>query len=326
MKLATYRCEGLPRLAVAVAGDTCLFDIQRAATRHGAPDAAFSSMLALIDAGPAALDRMRRLVEQEGGDTSLGVAVADAEFLAPVPVPRQMRDGMSFPLHILQAPMGMQRLAARLRGDEKAAAEVKPLPELPAVYRQRPIYYITNRFSVVGHGATVRWPRYSKIMDFELEFGIFIGRTGANVPASKAREHIFGYTIYNDFSARDAQMLEMPGMLGPAKGKSFDSGNALGPWLVTTDEIADPYQLAMSARVNGETWARGHSSGMLYSFEEQIAYITRDETLHAGEFIGSGTMGGGSWLELGRFLESGDTVELEVEGLGVLSNKVMRQE
>jgi 2-keto-4-pentenoate hydratase/2-oxohepta-3-ene-1,7-dioic acid hydratase in catechol pathway len=239
-----------------------------------------------------------------------------------------MRDGMSVPLHILQSPRGQRKLAARAKNDmeELARIEAEPLGELPEVYRKQPIYYITNRFSVRGTNTTVKWPRYSKVMDYELEFGIITKNKGANIPASKARDHIFGYTIFNDFSARDAQRIEMEGRLGPAKGKSFDGGNVLGPWIVTPDEIGDPYRLKMEARVNGEIRSRGTTEGMLFPFEEIIAHVTKDETLMPGEFIGSGTVGNGCGLELGLYLEHGDTIELEVEKIGVLRNKVERQD
>jgi 2-keto-4-pentenoate hydratase/2-oxohepta-3-ene-1,7-dioic acid hydratase in catechol pathway len=117
----------------------------------------------------------------------------------------------------------------------------------------------------------------------------------------------------------------MDGRLGPAKGKSFDGGNVLGPWIVTPDEIGDPYKLKMEARVNGEVRCASISEGMLFPFEDIIAHVTKDETLMPGEFIGSGTVGGGCGLEIGRYLEHGDTIELEVEKIGVLKNKVERQ-
>jgi 2-keto-4-pentenoate hydratase/2-oxohepta-3-ene-1,7-dioic acid hydratase in catechol pathway len=239
-----------------------------------------------------------------------------------------MRDGMSFPLHILQAPRGQLKLAARARNDmaELARIEAEPLGELPEVYRKQPIYYITNRFSVRGTNTTVRWPRYSRVMDYELEFGIVTKNKGADIAVSKARDHIFGYTIYNDFSARDAQRIEMEGRLGPAKGKSFDGGNVIGPWIVTPDEIDDPYKLKVEARVNGSMRSQGATEGMLFSFEEIIAHVTKDETLMPGEFIGSGTVGNGCGLELGWYLEHGDTIELEVEKIGSLKNKVERQD
>ena len=209
---------------------------------------------------------------------------------------------------------------------ELARLDAEPLGDLPDVYRKQPIYYITNRFSVRGTNTTVKWPRYSKVMDYELEFGIITKNKGANIPASKAGDHIFGYTIFNDFSARDAQRVEMEGRLGPAKGKSFDGGNVMGPWIVTSDEIGDPYNLKMEARVNGKMRSQGITQGMLFSFEEIIAHVTSDETLMPGEFIGSGTVGNGCGLELGWYLEHGDSIELEVEKIGVLKNKVERQD
>ena len=234
---------------------------------------------------------------------------------------------MNFEIAALAFSRGAQALQARREGGETAyrAALQAPLGELAEVYRRIPIFYITNRFTVVGPDATVMWPRYSEVMDYELEFGIVTRRTRANIPVREAGDHIFGYTIFNDFSARDRQGLEMQGRLGPAKGKSFDGGNVLGPFLVTPDEIGDPQALRVAVRVNGETRASADTSGMLFSFEEILAYASQDETIHAGEFFGSGTVGGCCGLEIGRFLESGDTIELEVEKIGVLRNKVLRQ-
>jgi 2-keto-4-pentenoate hydratase/2-oxohepta-3-ene-1,7-dioic acid hydratase in catechol pathway len=327
LKLATYSAGGQQKVGLVHSNDSQLFDVAAAAGRNG-NNPAFASMLSLIDAGEAALDTARVLFEKHGEDESLSVAVAGTEILAPVPEPRQCRDGMSFPLHILQAPRGQQKLAARAKNDmaELARIEAEPLGELPEVYRRQPIYYITNRFSVKGTNTTVKWPRYSKVMDYELEFGIITKNKGANITAAKAKDHIFGYTIFNDFSARDAQRLEMEGRLGPAKGKSFDGGNVMGPWIVTPDEIGDPYKLKMECRVNGQVRSSGVSDGMLFPFEELIAHITQDETLMPGEFIGSGTVGNGCGLELGWYLEHNDEIELEVEKIGVLKNKVVRQE
>jgi 2-keto-4-pentenoate hydratase/2-oxohepta-3-ene-1,7-dioic acid hydratase in catechol pathway len=328
VKLATFRSGGIEKVGVVHSNDTRLLDLAAAADRAGKPDPAFASMLALIDAGSAALDQARALFDQHGTDPGLSVDVAAAGILAPVPEPRQMRDGMSFPLHIRQAPRGQLKLAARASNDiaELERLNAEPLPDLPEVYRRQPIYYITNRFSVRGTNTTVKWPRYSKVMDYELEFGVVTKNKGANISASKAKDHIFGYTIFNDFSARDAQRLEMEGRLGPAKGKSFDGGNVIGPWIVTPDEIGDPYRLKMEVRVNGKMRSQGTSEGMLFSFEEIIEHVTKDETLMPGEFIGSGTVGNGCGLELGWYLEHGDTVELEVEKIGVLKNRVERQD
>jgi 2-keto-4-pentenoate hydratase/2-oxohepta-3-ene-1,7-dioic acid hydratase in catechol pathway len=326
VKLATYRAAGQEKVGLVYQHDRKLFDVAAAAGRNGG-NPAFASMLSLIDAGPAALDAARSLFDKHAGDDSLSVDVAGAEILAPVPEPRQCRDGMSFPVHIVGAPKGQRRLAARAKNDmaELARIDAEPPGELPEVYRKIPIYYITNRFSVRGTNTTVKWPRYSKVMDYELEFGIITKNKGANITAAKAKDHIFGYTIFNDFSARDAQRLEMEGRLGPSKGKSFDGGNVMGPWIVTPDEIGDPYKLKMECRVNGEVRSQGVSDGMLFPFEEMIAHISQDETLMPGEFIGSGTVGKGCGLELGWYLEDNDEIELEVEKIGVLKNKVVRQ-
>ncbi|MCC6633675.1 MAG: fumarylacetoacetate hydrolase family protein [Gammaproteobacteria bacterium] len=328
MKLATFSKGGAQRVGIVHANDKKVFDLAAAAERNGAPNLAFASMLSLIDAGEKALDAAREAFAKSVSDAGLSQDVSAVEVLAPIPEPRQMRDAMSFPLHIMQAPKGERRLAARAKGDmaELARIDAAPLGELPEVYRKVPIYYITNRFSVGGTNTTVKWPRYSQVMDYELEYGVITKNRGANIPASRAKDHIFGYTIFNDFSARDAQRIEMEGRLGPAKGKSFDGGNVLGPWIVTPDEIGDPYRLKMEARVNGEVRCSAVSDGMLFSFEDIIAHITQDETLMPGEFIGSGTVGGGCGLEIGRYLEHGDTIELEVEKIGVLKNRVERQD
>jgi 2-keto-4-pentenoate hydratase/2-oxohepta-3-ene-1,7-dioic acid hydratase in catechol pathway len=179
---------------------------------------------------------------------------------------------------------------------------------------------------VGGPDSVVRWPRYSRVADYELEIGIFTRRSRADIPVEEAAAHIFGYTIFNDFSARDRQGREMQGRLGPAKGKSFDGSNVLGPWIVTPDELGDPQALNVAVRVNGETRGQGTTAGMLFSFPQILAYASQSETIHAGEFFGSGTVGNCCGLEIGRFLADGDVVELEVEKIGVLRNKVVRQD
>lgn len=315
MKLATFRDPHGARIGVVAAEERRLFDLTAA-------DPAFSDMLTLIDAGESGLQRAREVLAQRGGDDRLWLGLDTVELLAPLPQPRQMRDAMSYATHIRQSGAGMRRLAAMLAGDAAAAAKVVPAADIDPVYRERPIYYLTNRMSVGAPESVVRWPRYSRVADFELEIAAVIGRTGRDVAAEEAAGFIFGYTIYNDFSARDAQMRESAGRLGPAKGKSFDGGNVLGPWIVTRDELPDPQGLAVEVRVNGEVWARNTTADMLFGFPQIIAYIARDETLHAGEVIGSGTVGNCTGLELGRFLHDGDVVELVVERIGVLRNRI----
>ena len=327
MKLATFRHQGTERIGIVHSNDSGLFDLALAAKRGGQDAGSLGSMLDLIDAGDRGLDAARTIFQSRVNEADLTHKVSDVELLAPLPVPRQMRDAMSFPIHILQGPRGGAKMAARAKGDmaELARLEAEPLGELPEVYRQVPIYYITNRFTVGAPGSTVKWPKYSKVMDYELELACITKGRGANISAARAKDHIFGFTIFNDFSARDAQRIEMAGRLGPAKGKSFDNGNVLGPWIVTPDEIVDPYNLRMQARVNGETRCDSTSSGMLYSFEEIIAHMSQDETIMPGEFIGSGTVGNGCGLEIGVFLKSGDRIELEIEKIGILANTVVSQ-
>ena len=195
---------------------------------------------------------------------------------------------------------------------------------IPEIWYRQPIYYKCNRFSVAGPDTTVVWPKYSQLMDFELELACVIGRTAKDIAREGALDHIFGFTIFNDFSARDAQFAEMAGRLGPAKGKDFDGGNVLGPWIVTRDEIGDPHALNMEVRVNGERWGGGNSASMHHKFPDILAHVSNSETLYAGEVVGSGTVGTGSGNEMGRYLKSGDVVELEIDKIGVLRNTVVR--
>ncbi|MDI6025048.1 fumarylacetoacetate hydrolase family protein [Corticibacterium sp. UT-5YL-CI-8] len=327
MKLATYQTEGgARRIGIVHDNNMRLFDLAEAARHAGRDVPAFASMLDLIDGGAAALKQASELFEAHKEVAELSGAISDLTLLSPLPEPRQMRDGMSYETHIRQSGRGMRRLVAAGDAQALAALDAEPLPPLADIYRKIPIYYITNRMIVQGHDATVTWPRYSKVMDYELEYGIVVGKTGANIQEAEARDHIFGYTIFNDFSARDQQSMEMPGWLGPAKGKSFDGANVLGPWIVTKDELPDPYGLKASVRVNGETRCESTTAGMLFSFEKILAHMSQDETVHAGEFVGSGTIGNGCGLETGLFLEDGDVVELEIEGIGTLRNTVVRQQ
>jgi 2-keto-4-pentenoate hydratase/2-oxohepta-3-ene-1,7-dioic acid hydratase in catechol pathway len=261
----------------------------------------FSSVLEIVEGGQNALDRAQEALEH----SPVVLGRQSVTLLAPIPQPPQMRDFLCFEKHLLQAFRAIGK-------------------NPPQTWYERPVFYHPNRFSVCGTDDEVPWPAYSERLDFELEFGCYIGRPGKDISKQRAREHIFGYTIFNDFSARDEQTKEMAGQLGPGKGKDFDNANAMGPCLVTADEIGDPYRLEMVVRVNGEEWGRGNSRDMHWKFEDCIAHASRSETLHAGEFFGSGTVGNGCGLESLRFLKPGDTVELEVEGIGILRNRVVK--
>jgi len=331
MKLVSFLrpSEASPRVGVLL-DDRTVVDAAEAwqAMAHG-PAPHLASMLAVLDRGPEAFDDLAAVVEfaQEQRPLDVLHALDRVRLCAPVPRPRSIRDCMVCEGHVTQAIRAIvkRRRPWIARADAALARIGRGFLRPPAVWYRQPIYYKGNPHSVVGHGADVRWPVGEERLDYELEFGIFIGRTGRDIPASQAASYIAGYTIFNDFSARDLQLREMAGRLGPAKGKDFDTGNAMGPWLVTPDEVPNPRELAMLARVNGEVWSRGRSDQMRYSFEELIEYISRNETLHPGEFIGSGAVTGGCGLELDRWLRPGDVVELEVERLGVLRNRVVRE-
>lgn len=254
-------------------------------------------------------------------------SLTDVRLLAPVPRPLSIRDCMVFEKHVRQGfQKAFQKRSPRLARFNTWVEKWRgrPLIGVPDVWYERPLYYQGNPATVVGTEADILWPSYTEKLDYELEFGIFIGKAGKDISKPTAHQHIAGYTIFNDFSARDIQTREMQGYLGPAKGKSFDTSNALGPYLVTADEIPDPYNLTLSARVNGEEWSRGHSGDMFFKFDALVAYISQAETLYPGEFIGSGTVGGGCGLELDRWLKPGDVVELEVEKLGILRNRIVK--
>jgi 2-keto-4-pentenoate hydratase/2-oxohepta-3-ene-1,7-dioic acid hydratase in catechol pathway len=195
--------------------------------------------------------------------------------------------------------------------------------EIPQEWYTLPVYYKGNPGSVATHGDGIAIPSYGDVLDIEFELAFVIGRGGSNIPESRAREHIFGFMIYNDFSERRIQAREMAVGLGPAKGKDFHRGHVLGPTLVTADEIPDIYNLHMTCRVNGEVWCDTNSNTIHWTFEQMIAHVSMDETLRPGEVLGSGTVGNGSGAERGTFLRRGDTVELEVERLGTLRNTVV---
>ncbi len=333
MKLATViGPDSRPQIGALIENDRAIALLQAGVTSmEGAPVPYFNSMLSFLQAGAEA--QYKAFVVQDfvadQKPASAVMPISGTTFLSPLPVPESIRDAMSFEQHIINSirVVGLGPYAKIDETIEKWFGRRRSLAfRFNKAWYERPIYYKSNRFSVVGHGAVVRMPAYTAAFDYELEWGIVIGKAGRDIPLSAARDHIAGYTIFNDFSARDIQMKEMKGRLGPAKGKDFDTGNVIGPWLVTPDDIPEPYNLTMTARVNGEEWSRGSTSDMHWTFEKLISYISQSETLYPGEFIGSGTcsgkLGKGSGLELGRTLNAGDVVELEVEKIGILRNRV----
>ncbi len=325
MKLATYTVDGGAHTLGLVDTDAGTVLDLRAKHRElfGGDNADLADMLALIEAGPAGLDLVRRVVGHGGAEGAFESPLDGVRLLSPIPVPPQVRDFSAYAQHMRDAPVGAMRLKARIAGETPPDIPVDQRT-LPEIYASQPIYYLTNRFGVAGHDEDVRWPSYSEYLDYELELGIFIGPGGRDIPRERAGAHIFGYSIFNDFSARDRQIREMEGRMGPAKGKSFDTGNVIGPWIVTPDEIPDAYALGVKVLVNGEVWAENTTADILHSFEDMIAFVSRDETLHAGEFFGSGTVGGCSGMETDQWIKDGDVVELVIDGIGTLRNRVVR--
>jgi 2-keto-4-pentenoate hydratase/2-oxohepta-3-ene-1,7-dioic acid hydratase in catechol pathway len=326
LRLVTFEHEGHRRAGAFIEGDSRVVDLAEAhRQKHGVVVPALADILALIEGGDDALDMAMEAVKS--APVTAVRRREDVRLRAPIQPPPQIRDCSTFELHQRQAYAAGRAMRARAKGVDVIAdtgpseAEQRILD----LFVKQPLYYKANRFSVIGTGETVIWPAYSRMMDFELEFGCYIKKPAKDVSVENARDYIFGYTIYNDFSARDAQAIEMIGQLGPSKGKDFDTGNVMGPCLVTADEIPNPYDLTMIARVNGEEWGRGNSGTMHWTFEDLIAFISRSETLYPGEFLGSGTVGNGCGLEAQRFLKSGDEIELEVSGIGTLVNRIVRE-
>jgi 2-keto-4-pentenoate hydratase/2-oxohepta-3-ene-1,7-dioic acid hydratase in catechol pathway len=256
----------------------------------GVADLGFDGdMVAFIAAGAAAAERR---------------PVEGARLLAPLR-PRSLRDFLAFEGHLKGA---LGRLG-------------RPIPD---EWYEVPAYYKGLPDTVIGPDEEIPWPAWTERLDHELELAAVIGRRCRDVPAGEAGDCIFGYTIWNDVSARDVQARELPIGMGPGKAKDWDGSNVLGPCLVTADEL-DAADLRMRVSVNGELWGEDTTASMHWGFGDMIAYVSRSQTLHPGELLGSGTATGGSGLELDRRLEPGDLVELEVEGIGVLRNRIGRK-
>jgi 2-keto-4-pentenoate hydratase/2-oxohepta-3-ene-1,7-dioic acid hydratase in catechol pathway len=325
MRLVTFtQDDGIERAGALIDNDQVVVDLQAAHRQvQGGESAALSSVLKLVEGAEQALELARTLLRKP--PTASVIPRNEVRLRAPIQPPPQMRDCSCFELHLRQAFAAARRARALRTEDPEAtlkAMNTRADERVIETFNRQPIYYKCNRFAVIGADDEFLWPAFSKALDFELEFGCYIGKKGKDISRDNARDHIVGFTIFNDMSARDAQAAEMPGMLGPAKSKDFDTANIMGPCLVTADELGDPYDLNMVARVNGEEWGRGNTRDMRWQFEDVIAHISRSETLYPGEFLGSGTVGNGCGLEQLRYLKPGDRVELEVDGIGVLRTQV----
>jgi 2-keto-4-pentenoate hydratase/2-oxohepta-3-ene-1,7-dioic acid hydratase in catechol pathway len=300
MKFATWDNGG--RVTAGIVGEHGL---------HALPPGV--TVLDLVRAGlPAAL---------EAGTAALSappVPLAGVRLLPPLAAPT-VRDFVAFEEHV-----------------EGVAASVGDGTGVVPEWYQAPTFYFTNPYALIGAHDDVPVPPGSQLLDFELEVAVVVGRDGASLTPDQAREHIFGYAVLNDWSARDLQRREMKVSLGPAKGK--DSATTFGPWLVTADELepcrdADGFlALDMRVAVNGIEVGQDLLSNMGWPFEELIAYASRGTEVRAGDVLGSGTCGNGGclaelWGRRGELspppLQPGDVVEMTVEGIGTIRNRVI---
>lgn len=338
MKLVTFRhSTGHDRAGVLVGDTSLVLDLARAfafyehSRGHRCDEAHVADqygrgVLGFVERNDRARPVADELVDRhargalppdfEGGP--LTVPLASVALQAPIPRPPSMRDGYAFRQHVATA--------RKNRGLEM-------IPE----FDQFPIFYFTNHAAVTGPGDVHVRERHIERLDYELEAAVVVGREGRDLDAKGADAVIFGLTIMNDWSARALQMEEMKLNLGPAKGKDF--ATSLGPWLVTVDELADRthpstggnhFDLAMHARVNGKELSQGNVKDMTWTFAQILERASYGVTLHPGDVVGSGTCGTGCLLELNGskitdnlWLRPGDVVELEIERLGVLSNRVV---
>ncbi len=324
MKLVSYVKDGQDALAVLVEGH--LYDME---LLH--PDLPTTMSLFLTyweDVLPVAQEGVRMIEEGRIAENK-GISVDIVKLLAPVPYPTSCRDGYAFRQHV-------------------AAARRNRKVDMITEFDQYPIFYFTNHHSILGPGGVSCMPDHFEKLDFELEAAIVICKEGRNIKAAGADEYIGGLMIMNDLSARRLQMEEMLLNLGPAKGKDF--ATAIGPWLVTLDELQEfeapakeghvgkSWNLGMTCSVNGKQVSAGNLGDMDWTFAEIIERASYGVDLYPGDVIGSGTVGTGCFLELNgtgklsdpayaeQWLQDGDIVEMEIDGLGTLTNTIVAEE
>lgn len=324
MKLVSYYKDGQDQLAILV--DGLLYDTD---LMH--PDLPVSMGMFLNyweDVVPVALG-INKIITDGKVSRQQGIAVEEVQVLAPIPHPTSCRDAYAFRQHV-------------------AAARRNRKVDMIAEFDQYPVFYFTNHNSMQGPGEVVCMPDHFEKLDFELEAAIVICKPGKNIMAEEADEYIGGYMVMNDLSARRLQMEEMLLNLGPAKGKDF--ATITGPMLVTPDEleqfkvdckpghIGNAYNLKMICRVNDVQVSEGNLADMDWTFAEIIERASYGVQLYPGDIIGSGTVATGCFLELNgtgklndpeykeQWLQEGDIVEMEIDGLGILSNTIVKDE
>jgi 2-keto-4-pentenoate hydratase/2-oxohepta-3-ene-1,7-dioic acid hydratase in catechol pathway len=321
MRLVTFapRASSRPVLRAGVLQGDRVIDIDLAIAARGgspvaggSPDPALGSeLLTLLRGGEHALETARETTahalgagDDRIGDTEIVHALDDVQLVSPLPRPNSLRDFLLVEEHLRNC----------------VAAGV--LASIPDEWFNIPAHYKGNVDEIYGPDDTVPWPVYTDKLDYELEIGAVIGTPGRRISAADAPGHIIGYTIYNDWSARDIQAREMSVGLGPAICKDF--GSSLGPCIATPDEF-DRNNARLEARVDGELWSSGTLGAMHFSFEEIIEWTSQEQTLRPGDVLGSGTIGKGCGVEMDRWISEGSVIELEAQGIGILRNQVGRK-
>jgi fumarylacetoacetate (FAA) hydrolase len=324
MKLVTYTKEGYEQLALIVDGK--LYDTDL--IHPNLPNTMGMFLNFWDDVYPIAL-AAEQSIKKGLLSSVVGHRVDDMTLMAPVPHPTSCRDGYAFRQHVAAA---------------RRNRKVEMIPE----FDQYPIFYFTNHNSIQGPGDILCMPDHFEKLDFELEAAVVINRPGRNIKAADADDYIAGLMIMNDMSARRLQMEEMLLNLGPAKGKDFST--VIGPMLVTLDEleqyetscknghIGKSWNLSMKCRVNGIQVSQGNLADMDWTFAEIIERCSYGANVFPGDVIGSGTVGTGCFLELNgtgklndpnyqeQWLQPGDVVEMEIDGLGILNNTIVKEE
>jgi 2-keto-4-pentenoate hydratase/2-oxohepta-3-ene-1,7-dioic acid hydratase in catechol pathway len=290
VRLVTFEREGSRRLGALV--HDRVVDLPSAVGHPEFP----TTMETMVAAGPEPLEAARTTLQRGDLESHL---VASARLLVPI-LPASLRDFLAFEDHV----------------EAGSARRGEPIPD---AWYEMPVYYKGNHRSVFGPSEEIPWPPYTNELDYELEVACVLGGRGKDLDEERAGALVFGYTLMNDWSARDIQRKEMAARLGPAKGKDF--ATSLGPCIVTQDEL-DPRTLHLVARVDGEIWSEGGLGGARWTFPQMIAHVSQGEDVWPGDVYGSGTFGGGCGLDLGRFLWPGAVVELEADAIGVLRNTV----
>ncbi len=301
MKLLTYDTGQGPQAGVVVDGQ--ILDV---ATVLGEPGG-LRDIRALLELPNDPLVRLRTALAST--TITAGVRLDSVRLRAPILQPPTVRDFMVYEGH---ATAGGTR-------------------ELSDAWYRLPIFYFSNPLRIFAPDDAVPYPSAAEQLDYELEIGAVIGREGSNIAEADALAYVAGFTIFNDWSCRDLQRDEMQARLGPAKGK--DAATSLGPWLVTTDELAPFFRdgrlhVRCSLTVNGVTWMEGDGGTMYHTWGAMIERASRDSRLVPGDVLGGGTVTGGSISEAicngypARFLQPGDVVAMEVEGIGVLRNTI----